>query len=178
MRCDWILLVFYAISFWWKKVNGILPTREKIPVFKQCVSHFFADLEKTGILDLEEHLLIRPIWGTFWFIERIFILFPVTNCIQVVDFPHLYVPHHRLVCFMLTFCILRLYIIVLGHYINENNWGTLGSHYSGSEEHPALFPGLHHPIKDIIDSSPEHMLVQQVGPDVTFYYSPCPSPWP
>ena len=43
---------------------------------------------------------------------------------------------------MLTFCILRLYIIILGHYNNENDWGTLGSPYSGSEEHPALFPGL------------------------------------
>ena len=33
-------------------------------------------------------------------------------------------------------------MLVFGHYINENDWGTLVSPNSGSEEHPALFPGL------------------------------------
>ena len=35
-----------------------------------------------------------------------------------------------------------MYIFVFGPYINENNWGTSISLNSGSEEHPALFPGL------------------------------------
>ena len=34
-----------------------------------------------------------------------------------------------------------MYMIVIGHYINENNEieRTLGSHYSGSKEHHGLF---------------------------------------
>ena len=56
--------------------------------------------------------------------------------------PHLDVSHLRLVCYRLTFCILRIYKIIFGHHIIENDWGILGSRYSASEEHPALLPGL------------------------------------
>ena len=45
-------------------------------------------LEKTGmigswILDPEEHLQIRLVWGTIWLIERVFISFPVRITFRV-----------------------------------------------------------------------------------------------
>ena len=37
---------------------------------------------------------------------------------------------------------------------------------------------VHHPLQDIIDGSPEDMLLEQVWSDVARLYSPCPAPWP
>ena len=56
-------------------------------------------------------------------------------------------------------------IVVLGHYFNENGWGTLGSKFLGSEEHPALFLGL---VRSIIVPgglpSPAHAEVGPLSP--------------
>ena len=94
------------------------------------------------ILDPEEHLVIRPFWGTFRFIERILSLF--LSEIVFNEYIFLILVPLKLIdlCYMLIFCFLWMYIIVFGPYINEKYWGTYTSQNSGSEEHSELFPGL------------------------------------
>ena len=49
-------------------------------------------------------------------------------------------------------------MIVLGHYINQEDLGTLGSKISGSEEHPALFPGLVCPGMNVAKNTKEFVI--------------------